>query len=480
MKIKVIGEGSYGCVHKPSLQCENNVLQKGDYKEYVSKIMTTSNAQNEMNEFLVIGAYDKTNEFHLGAPILCQPNLDNKIIKEISKCKYIKGDEVKAKPTNYKILLMKFGGPDLKSFCGTELTKYLSTKSTAKIKTDKFWLEVHHLLKGLKFLKDNGLVHNDIKPQNILFNIKTGKLAFIDFGLMRLKEEIVRSSKKSENFLGIFHWSYPFSCGFMNKKSYSAYKKLNVTTARTYKFQLREMIINGAKQNTFDIPIKNPDAFNILFSYINTDGTIPPPSNMYGYIEHFFNGFNNLIKSNKYDYVLNNIVDSIDVYGLGFTLKYILNCFYRHNAIDLDFFTRMSSFFQKMYDFNPQTRETNIDNLINEYENILLETGVLTRLKKTFVNHVPTVKKVPGTRKNKEIILVEETASNTKSRSLSKELEQFARLDPILNPNNKVCSEGKEINLVTNRCIKKCKPGQTRNEKFRCVKGNKTKKAQIK
>jgi hypothetical protein len=219
------------------------------------------------------------------------------------------------------------------------------------------------------------------------------------------------------------------------------------------------------KQNTFDMPIRNPDSFNILFSYLNPDGEIPSNSIRNGYIDDFFDGFNHLIKSNDYNYVLNNIVDSIDVYGLGFTLKYILNCFYRHNAIDLDFFTRMSNFFQKMYDFNPETREINIDNLINEYETILLETGVLIRLKKTFEKQL-LVNKNPV---NKN------PASTSVSKTLSKELEMFASLDPNMNM-NKVCPKGKELNLATNKCIKKCKSGQTRNAKFRCVK-NRTKKA---
>jgi len=32
------------------------------------------------------------------------------------------------------------------------------------------------------------------------------------------------------------------------------------------------------------------------------------------------------------------------------------------------------------------------------------------------------------------------------------------------------CSEGKERNPNTNRCVKKCKPGYKRNESFKCVK----------
>jgi serine/threonine protein kinase len=384
----IIGEGSYGCVHKPSLHCLNtNSNQDINYKNYVSKIMKTEHAEKELKEFVVIGSYDETNEFHLGMPILCQPELDDKIINnEISKCKYINFKEVKKDPNDYKILLLKFGGPDLKKLCNSQLKTYL--KKNAKLKTDKFWLEVHHLLKGIKFFKDNGIVHNDIKPQNILFNMKTNKLMFIDFGLTRSKEEIVSLSKKSDNFLGIYHWSYPFDCGLMNKKNWTAYKNLTKSKKTAYKNQLYKMIINNSKKNTYDISIKNPTSFNSLFAYINTNEEPFNDATKYDYIEQFFKGYNNLILTNSYDNMLDQTIDSIDVYGLGFTLQYILNCFYRQNVVDLIFFKRLSTFFHKMYDFNPETREINIDNLINEYENILLECDILTRLNKSFENHV--------------------------------------------------------------------------------------------
>jgi len=491
MSRKVIGEGTYGCVHKPSLHCSEN--RDINYKDYVSKIMKTKDAQIELKEFVVIGSYDPTNEFHLGQPILCQPELNDQIIdKDISKCKYVKSAEVKADPNNYKILLMKFGGLDLKYLCSSQLKKYLSAKSSSKLKTDRFWLEVHHLIKGLKFFKDNGIVHNDIKPQNILFDIKTGKLAFIDFGLMRSKEEIIKTSTKSDNFLGIYHWSYPFECGLMNKNKYNTYSTLSAVRKNTYKTQLSEMIINGEKHNTFNMPISNPNAFNILFSYINPDGKSPPDVTKYGYIEHFFDGINDLMSKDNYDTVLTRIVNSIDVYGLGFTLQYILNCFYRQKAVDIDFFTRLSTFFHKMYDFNSQTRELDIDNLINEYETILLETGILTRLKMSFENN-NLIKRKPILTRMKKM------QTNSKSASLSKELEVFAKLDPSsfsLSKSSisktsrsrsrskskkeassdtfdrlqiKSCPPDKELNLVTNRCNKKCKLGQTRNSKFRCV-----------
>jgi serine/threonine protein kinase len=448
---KVVGEGSYGCVHKPSLHCVNN--PEIQYDDYVSKIMKTKEAKNELKEFVTIGRYDPTNEFHLETPILCQPELDDKIIKkDISQCNYIKSSEVKARPNDYKILVMKFGGPDLKNLCGKELKKYLSTKT--KIKTNQFWLEVLHLIKGLKFFKDNGLVHNDIKPQNILFDMETGKLTFIDFGLMRSKREIISTSNESNNFLGIYHWSYPFECGIMNKNIYDKYKKLTLPKKNKYKKELSDMILYDTKQNTFDISMANPHAFNIIFMYIDKDGDTPSDNVKYGYIQDFFNGINNLMSTESYNTNLDQIIDSIDIYGLGFTLQYILNCFYKENAIDEDFFNRLSEFFYKMYDFNLETRELDIDKLINEYETILLDTGILARLKKK-----PNARKKPVISKTEldlladlDLVSKDETNSYTSDRVKIKE-----------------CPPEKELNLATNRCVKKCQPGQIRNEKFRCV-----------
>ena len=41
MKRTIIGEGSYGCVHKPSIHCTIPPKRDFKYKNYVSKIMKT-------------------------------------------------------------------------------------------------------------------------------------------------------------------------------------------------------------------------------------------------------------------------------------------------------------------------------------------------------------------------------------------------------------------------------------------------------
>lgn len=436
---KVVGEGTYGCVHSPSLHCIKEPKPDFDYSKFVSKIMLNKNAQDELAEFVTIGKLDSNDEYHLGTPYLCKPDLKNETsIKAISNCKNIKVNDVENNPNKYSLLVLKFGGPDFKSFCVDFIKKYMA--SNKKEKCDLFWLEVHHLLKGLQFFRKHDIVHNDLKPQNILFNMDTQQMKYIDFGLMRKKIQILKSSKASENFMGIFHWSYPFECGFMNKNFYNNYKKLSNEEREKYKNHFIDMIaINPSKYSnkTGSIPISKPEAFKILFTYLNPNGLEPDTATQIGYITSFFDGFNKMIDTKSYEDVLEYIINSIDIFGLGISLQYITNCFYRHKLLTIEHFNTLTNFFNKMYEFNPLNRVINISELIEEYENILLELGILMRLNKSFkdgnlVNEQP----VPTS-----IILEQARDEKTSLKPLSSKLSKLANEDIVslstINKSNK-------------------------------------------
>ena len=87
MDPKVIGEGSYGCVHKPSLKCQQKINKLKTYNNKISKILNNKEANSEMNEFKVIKSFDTDNHFHSGTPFKCPP-LDNENQRTfIKKCK---------------------------------------------------------------------------------------------------------------------------------------------------------------------------------------------------------------------------------------------------------------------------------------------------------------------------------------------------------------------------------------------------------
>jgi serine/threonine protein kinase len=475
MPRKVLGEGGYGCVHKPSLHCMTPPAPNFDYSKYVSKLMKTKNANEELREFVTIHTHDPKNEYHLGTPILCKPDVnDATFIKDAKKCKRIY-PKLQQDPNKVSLLVLKYGGPDLKQFCMDNMTKFL--KTNAQQKSDKFWLEVHHLIKGLKFFRDNGIVHNDLKPQNILYDMKKNKLTFIDFGLMKPKPEIVKLSEQNKNPMANFHWSFPIECGFMSYNEYSKYKR-SIARRTLVKNEIIGMIVAGDTKNTANLDIPRPEAFELFFTYINSSSPQTDMPSTYKYV-FYDSAFDGLYKIKNLDYseYLEKIIDSIDVYGLGFTLQYILNCFKRHNGIAEDFFIKASALFAQMFEPDITERVLDIKVLLDEYEDILLETGLLARMNKSFednmlVNRAPMPSPI--------MRLAEKEERSTESvKPLSSHLERIADMDPVPKKLSKICPPEKEVNPATNRCVKRCEPGQTRNAKFRCKK-NKTKKSNSK
>jgi hypothetical protein len=120
-----------------------------------------------------------------------------------------------------------------------------------------------------------------------------------------------------------------------------------------------------------------------------------------------------------------------------------------------------------MYDFNPSTRVINIDILLNEYENILLEIGVLTRLKKSFKNN-NIVNKSPAPHSIMSISKIDE---KSQPKHLSVELQNFADKDPITKEQQVTKKYKKCIkNRRTNKCVKTFVGGYLGKTKRKTVK----------
>jgi serine/threonine protein kinase len=292
------------------------------------------------------------------------------------------------------------------------MKNYFSSNTQKRI--DDFLLECHHLLRGLKFFKDNGIVHNDLKPQNILFNLDTGQMRFIDFGLMRTKAQITQLSTNSRNSLASFHWSYPLDSGVMNKKSLNQYKKLKTD----HQIQMAEQFVLAILYNK-KLPtpllqlfrLNHPESFEIFFRYITPKEAIPLIEARTQYIMSFFEGLGQKLKTHTYDKILDDIIDSIDIHGLGFSLQYVIDGISQHLSTDV--FSRLTAFLKNMYEPNPLKRNTDINKLLNEFEILLQSIGVLQRKKIHFQNNRPV--------HSKHVLLAKEP-----QHPMSKELDQIA------------------------------------------------------
>jgi hypothetical protein len=242
---------------------------------------------------------------------------------------------------------------------------------------------------------------------------------------MRTKQQVIDSSQNNNNDMGIFHWSFPLECGFMNEDYYQNYKQLSKSSRNMVKNDFVNLIVYGAN-NKIKLLIKNPAAFKILFTYVNPENVVPNNRRQVGDLNDFFGGFNELMDTESYEDFLNYTADSIDIYGLGFTLQYMANCFLRLNAFDdvTDYIELSNNIFIPMWNVNMIKRTTDIEELLDAYENVLLDMGVLTRLNKSFENHtvVDIAPKIPKAENSDAL------------KPLSPELQAIAYEDPSNNP----------------------------------------------
>lgn len=492
MPRQVIGEGSYGCVLDPSIHCKEKPTDDFSYDDKVSKIMRGTDANNEMNEFKLMRQIDPSNKYHIKSPHICSPKIDQTVANELKQCKFIDTKHVVANQDKYKLLVLQNGGMNLKQFANSELKKHLAS-GNVRHKLDLFWLEFYNLLKGIAHMYSNGLVHNDIKPQNVLYNPKSGEMKFIDFGLMRPLKEVIKSSEDSINNLATFHWSYPLDCGFMNKDKFEHYKRMSEGERKSFRNQFSKLILQSKSSDLSvehvikSFTFRNPSAFKIVFSYINKDLTVPDLKFQLGMLISFFDGLDECVQTMSYDEFLKKSTKSIDIFGLGMTIQFFVNAVNKVHALDLTEYLKLTLLCNKMYDFSPSYRTTEFEHLLKDYEYMLLTLGVTERLNLKMKSS-PTSHDILSSVKNSH-----------RSEKLSAELTEHANKDPVTEtpdiqialtkrPNGRKpkplrpCKENQIRNTRTNRCISKtaknkysralkpCPEGKTRNQfTNRCV-----------
>ena len=438
----VIGEGTYGCVHKPSLKCKSNTV---NYKNKISKVLTTKHANVEMKEYNTISNIDKKKHFYLGKPIKCTLDGIHSNINSILKCK--NKTELLTDIKKLSLIIMEDGGINLDEF-SNELSK-MPVNDENKKRMELFWIEAHRILMGINAFLKNGIVHHDLKPQNIVYKMETGRLNFIDFGLMTKKSIIIEKSIKSTNWMGTYHWSFPFELDIYNKQKFV--KLFSKSKANKIKYY-----------NEFLKKFKSPDDNNVKNSLKTFFSYVSEPNQSVFLTDYYNTIVNDFTSLSQYDHFLNKSIDTIDIYGAGIA-------FY-------DVFLNSKKFFNKSFNaelldilYLMVTAKLNnritIHDLINRYEYLLLNSGLLEKHNKHFENHV--LKEGPPT----DITIQSKIKSiHPEDINISEEEKQKNIMSKLV-----LCPPEKELNPYLNKCVKKCKKGMSRNDRFKCVKTNKKK-----
>jgi serine/threonine protein kinase len=510
----VIGEGTYGCAHKPSMKCRDKTRRN---KNEISKLMTSANAAKELNEFALIDFADKEKQFYLGKPRKCEPDRILSNIRSIRKCP--SGKFEPAKIDDYSLLVMKYGGQDLEQF-GDEVRYWTKTKENVDA-IELFWLECIRLFYGLTVLHDNNVLHHDLKQQNIVYDRATNRANFIDFGFMEKKSTRIYAAKMSASWLGNnHHWSFPLESVYWNKddymmaarrgKSEKAYKAFAKSVVNNCGYFFTSTFRFGESKAQKDAAINKvtTDAFKNVLEFEPTD--------------------------EAYDRFIDKSIDTIDTYGLGIALMFVLQR--SKHLLSQDFLMKLGGLFAPdMFNRNVFLRSTP-EQLLAKYEDVLTNSGLLEKHNKHIENHliannVSAEMKVAEAIADSSFMVQVDTEDATQNKEIVRDCPAGKEFNPLtkrcvnvcahgkvrnpdfkcakekiitnkvcpdgkeLNPTTKrcvkaknitnmVCPDGKEFNPTTKRCVKTCKVGQVRNADFKCVRdagrgARKTRKAKI-
>jgi len=182
VKSNYIGSGSYGCAIKPGFSCSpsNDIIDNT-----ISKLFSSErDYRDEVDIYKKVAAIDKDNKFTLKLISNCEikPAYVNNNVGNINECKIIKNKE-----KVYQIIY-EYGGLDLfKLFLNNQVTT-----THPNLNIYQFLKKFIEIFKGLEILKRNGLVHRDIKIDNILFD--GTKIILIDFGLLTTTDMTYKGS----------------------------------------------------------------------------------------------------------------------------------------------------------------------------------------------------------------------------------------------------------------------------------------------
>lgn len=211
----IVGAGGFGCVFSPALKCKKKTktTRKKSYDpdKFVSKLLINEAVQEELNDnttIIDIIKRSKKRRFNKYLPLLHQDICDEFVIerhdiqkdgdpkterKNLNTCKNVKGFQTNKllKPEN----ITNSNNPALKNFsvvtypnAGVDLFNYINSNKTDDLNDclamfRKLCGELNKLYKNCIFeLNDLGIVHGDIKLENVTINPETNSLNLIDFG----------------------------------------------------------------------------------------------------------------------------------------------------------------------------------------------------------------------------------------------------------------------------------------------------------
>ena len=478
---EIVGEGTYGCVIKPSLKCKDK--PEMDYTNKVSKVMNEYDAKKELDEYKSLSIISNIEKYAVTAPQLCKPIMDDTFLDSVKKCNTRKVRDVyNRNKSNLSMLILEDGGLNLDTYIKKIFNR--STDEEQKV----FLTSLINLIDGLSFFKTKDIMHRDIKLLNIVYNVNEGKSKFIDFGLMtKMTTFIKKCNSNKENYA--ISWSYfppENSCG--NKNDFILNPKCkNYSSHYSYDNFLKHL------SNNFDLyclSLAFLDLIKLMSIYAN------------GIHMSFLNDFYKIIKDfvNKQPHKRKtNIQELKDKY---IKLLEYYNLYLKKNisvsAKTASLVKEVSSKEIEKKLNNSQKQNINKEKMTPEIKECKEPKPIYNHLTKRCLANCKDgyyrddkFKCIKNkTKKNittpnieyKKMYRTKKQSVNKVASKSNKSIKKSVNKNSIKNQANKdiptpelkkKCEKlNKDLNPYTRRCNMKCKPNQVRDSNFKCVSNN--------
>ena len=196
-KIKLLNQGSYGCVYRPGFKCN----QKIQNKKYITKIQSHDDNSKRETEIGNLIKSIKNYDLYF-APVInsCKVSVGNIQEDEIKKCNILNENQ-----KTYMTNKIKYVGK-------YTLADYLTLLYEKK---PKLFLRVFlesflQLLNNVDILQKNHILHMDLKENNIMYDEKNENPIIIDFGLSFNINKLSKENYKELFF--VYGFDYPPWC----------------------------------------------------------------------------------------------------------------------------------------------------------------------------------------------------------------------------------------------------------------------------
>jgi serine/threonine protein kinase len=324
-----------------------------------------------LEEYNSIENADKYQEYYLGKPVECSVDNTPTNISAIEKCK--RGTELLKNLNDLSLLIMEDGGINLKEYANL-MEDWPATLENVE-KTEQFILELHRIFHGINVFIEKGILHFDMKPQNIVYNTNTNRMNIIDFGLTVSLKDKLAEIETSKNGMALYHWSYPFEFYFLNKNSYAEFAKLSEAKKVEYYQSVLREIANDPEADT-------TKAFTTFYSFTIDDNT--KSQEFSHHMAGFYQTLTSELTMKNYKNFITNSISSVDVYGLGITLLYILKN--TQHLLKDKLHSDLLNLGNSMIDTQLSKRISS-NTALAEYETILTENGLMAKHDVSFSNH---------------------------------------------------------------------------------------------